>query len=105
MIKEILLNFDQILRFTTINVWSSHQHKIKQITASANNFKMKMKILAAINASEATTVALAKTAKGIESDNTLSLNPNLCLDNLEKSVRHQGTKQMKYKTKTNKKNF
>lgn len=41
VIKEILLNFDQIIRLTTSSLWYYHNTKMKQ-NAASNNLKLKM---------------------------------------------------------------
>jgi hypothetical protein len=61
VIREIFLNFDQILCFTTINLWLHYQEKDKQTTA-AFNLESKMALESA-NASELTAMAIAKATE------------------------------------------
>ncbi len=62
LITEVLLNFDQILRFTTLDLWKQHKDKTRQTTAGFN-LNAKMKALKTINATEATALAIAKAAE------------------------------------------
>jgi hypothetical protein len=91
IIRETLLNFDQILRFTTINLWQHHKEKEKHTTA-ALNLKSKMMALEFANASELTAMAIVKATEKIDNNQELSLNANLRLNNLEKSIRHHEQK-------------
>jgi hypothetical protein len=91
VIREIFLNFDQILRFTTINLWLHYQEKEKQTTA-AFNLESKMMALESANASELTAMAIAKATEKIDNDHSLNLNASLRLSNLEKAVRRQEQK-------------
>jgi len=88
VIKEILLNFDQIIRITTSGLWSYHKTKMKQHTAS-NNLKLKMLENETISASEATALALTKATEQDKIINETNLNTNLRLINLEKGLRRQ----------------
>jgi hypothetical protein len=72
-IREIFLNFDQILRFSTINLLLHYQEKDKQTTA-AFNLESKMMALESANASELTAMAIAKATKKIDNDHSLNLN-------------------------------
>jgi hypothetical protein len=91
VIREIFSNFDQILRFTTINLWLHYQEKDKQATA-AFNLESKMTALESANASELTAIAIAKATEKIDNDHSLNVNTSLRLSNLEKAVRRQEQK-------------
>jgi hypothetical protein len=103
VIRETLFNFNQILTLTTIYIWEHHSEATKQNTA-ALNLKSKMRMLETINASEATALALTKATELINNDKALSLNTNLRLSNLEKSMRRQEQKyfELHNKNKNNK---
>ncbi|MFN9979460.1 MAG: hypothetical protein ACK53Y_06080, partial [bacterium] len=58
-ITEILLNFDQIIKITTIGIWNQHQEKMKQATA-AMKMKAKMKSLEITSATLATAQAISR---------------------------------------------
>lgn len=103
IIKEVLINFNQILKITTINIWSHHQQQIKQTTA-ANNLKYKMKALESASALEATALAYAKATANINNDKSANLNTNLRLNNLEKAFRRQEQKTNETKNKNKNKN-
>jgi hypothetical protein len=75
-ITEILLNFDQIFKFTTTRLWNHHQEKAKQTTA-AMKMKAKMKSLGITNATLVTAQAIAKAANIQESTQRLHANNNL----------------------------
>lgn len=98
IIKEVLLNFDQILRFTTVFIWAHHVHQTKQITA-ANNLTQKIKRLEFTNASEATALAIAKATENIDSEKSINLHTELRLNNLEKAIRRQEQNTNETKTK------
>jgi hypothetical protein len=51
IIRETLINFDQILKISTINIWSTHTEKLKQSMA-ATNLKSKMQAIETNNAGE-----------------------------------------------------
>jgi len=102
LIREILINFDQILRFTTVYTWQFHLNKLKHSTA-ANNLKIKMKTLETTNASEATALAIAKATENIQSSNNLTLGANLRLSNLEKAIRRQEQRTNELNNNINKK--
>jgi len=82
-VTETLINFDQILRHTTIILWHHHEEKAKQL-AAALKFKTKMKSLEITNASTATAQAIAKATNALEHNKALSVNANLRISNLEK---------------------
>ncbi len=87
-VRETLLNFDQILRFTTIHVWEHYENLAKQETAG-NNLLIKMKTAETLTATEATGFAIAKATSNIQKDNESSLSSNLRIDNLERSLKRQ----------------
>jgi hypothetical protein len=91
IIRETLLNFDQIMRITTINLWQYHKEKEKNTTA-ALNLKSKIMALESIKASELTAMAITRATENIDNNNNLSLSANLRLNNLEKSIRRQEQK-------------
>jgi hypothetical protein len=76
VIKEILLNFDQIIRLTTSSLWYYHNTKMKQ-NAASNNLKLKMLENKTISASEATAFALTKATEHAKMVNETNLNTNL----------------------------
>jgi hypothetical protein len=90
-VKETLLNFDQIIRFTTIYVWEHHKNLARQDTAG-NNLKIKMKSAATNAATEATAFAIAKATSNIQIEQDISLSTSLRLSNLEKSLKRQEQK-------------
>jgi hypothetical protein len=88
---EILRNFDQILKHTTIGIWQHHKETSKQITA-AINLKAKMKSMEILDATTATAQAIAKATDSINYNQALSANANLRIANLEKSLQKQEQK-------------
>jgi len=108
--SEILSNFDQILRVTTIDLWNSHTEKMKKQLA-ANNLKSKMVSIDTVNATAATASAINKAAELHNESLSQNLHTNLRLTNLEKSLRRQEQKTnemnntlQKNKNKNNQKN-
>jgi len=91
LITEVLLNFDQILRFTTLDLWKQHKDKTRQTTAGFN-LNAKMKALKTINATEATALAIAKAAENAKTSQLTTLESNLRLSNLERSAHKQEQK-------------
>jgi len=75
-ITEILLNFDQIIKITTIGIWNQHQEKMKQATA-AMKMKARMKSLEITSATLATAQAISRATNALESDQVLNTNNNL----------------------------
>jgi hypothetical protein len=67
IIREILVNFNQILHVTTISIWDHHKEKTIQTTASLN-LKSKMMAKEATSASEATALALTKATEAINNE-------------------------------------
>jgi tellurite resistance protein len=90
-ISETLTSFDQILKFTTIEVWEYYTEKTKQAIA-AQNLKAKMKSKEITNATAATSFAIAKATDNINIENTQHLTSILRISNLEKSVKNQEQK-------------
>jgi hypothetical protein len=88
IIRETLLNFDQTIRFTTVYLWLQHKEKERQATASLN-LTSKITSIESTNASELTAMAIAKASNKITNDDSLNINANLRLNNLEKAVRRQ----------------
>jgi len=82
-VTETLINFNQILRHTTIMLWQHHEEKSRQL-AAALKFKTKMKSLELMDASTATAQAIAKATNSLEHTEALSVNANLRISNLEK---------------------
>jgi hypothetical protein len=75
-ITEILLNFNQIIKLTTIGIWNQHQEKVRQTTA-AMKMKAKMKFLEITTATLSTAQAISKAANALESDQIKNANNNL----------------------------
>ena len=90
-ITEILLNFDQIIKLTTIGTWNHHQEKAKH-TMAALKMKAKMKSLEVANASLSTAQAIAKASSALELNQIQNTNSNLRLAILEKSLQKQEQK-------------
>jgi len=82
-VTETLINFNQILRHTTIMLWLHHEEKSRQM-AAALKFKTKMKSIELMDASTATAQAIAKATNSLEHTEALSVNANLRISNLEK---------------------
>ena len=87
-ISETLLNFDQILRTTTVDIWSAHTGKLKQSLA-ALNLKARLQSLSTIEATDATAAAVNRAIDNINKANHLNLNTNLRLANLERNLKRQ----------------
>jgi len=90
-IFETLIQFDQILRTTSIDIWHYKKEKIKQASA-ANIISAKMEALQTITATSATAAAIAKATEafnGTQEDNT---HTKLRVSNLEKSFLKQEQK-------------
>jgi len=90
-LSETLISFDQILKTTTIGIWSFQNEKAKHSTA-AQNLHAKMKSLQATNATEVTAQAIAKATENMNLMNSKDLAANLRLTNLEKQFRKQDQK-------------
>jgi hypothetical protein len=90
-VTEILLNFNQILKLTTIGIWQQHKETARQTTA-AIKLKAKMKSMEILNATTSTAQAIAKATDSIDYNKILSANANLRIANLEKSFQKQEQK-------------
>jgi len=90
-IFETLIQFDQILKISTIDIWQSYKNKLRQQTAA---LKLEAKMCAgeAINASAATALAITKATEAAESMNSQNLQNTLRLSNLEKALKRQEQK-------------
>jgi hypothetical protein len=88
-ITEIFLNFDQILKVSTLGAWHLHSEQNKQALAAAN-MKSKLKSLQTISASHATALAITKATETFNNQQSLNANTNLRISNLERdSARHE----------------
>jgi tellurite resistance protein len=90
-IVETLTSFDQIMKATTIEIWSHYKDRVKQITA-AQNLKARMRSKETSDITAATSLAIAKATEDINSTNTQHLTSILRINNLEKSTRAQQQK-------------
>jgi hypothetical protein len=91
IIRETLLNFDQIMRFTTIYLWM-HIKTNEKHTSAALNLESKIMAIETTRASELTAAAIVKATDKIDYDHSLNLNSSLRLNNLERSVRRNEQK-------------
>jgi hypothetical protein len=87
-ITEIFLNYDQILKISTLGAWHLHLEESKQITAAAN-MKSKLKSLQTINASAATALAISKATENFNHQQSLDIKTNLRISNLERDFSKQ----------------
>jgi hypothetical protein len=87
-LAEILTSVDQILHFTSVNIWSSHLEKTRQAVA-AIKLKSKMKSMEIVRSTLATAQALERATKNA---NSSSLKNDLRISNLEKSLQKQENK-------------
>jgi hypothetical protein len=87
-VKETLLNFNQILKITTILIWTDHNTLAKQDIA-ANKLTAKIKAMATISATEATAEAITKATNNIEQTQSLNLATSIRLANLERLLKRQ----------------
>ena len=90
-IFETLIQFDQILRMTTVTLWNYHKEKMKESQA-ANNIKAKMDAFRTSKATEATAEAIAKATASFSDTQTQNLQTKLRVSNLEKSFLKQEQK-------------
>jgi len=90
-ISEILINFDQIIKTTTLEIWQLHTENTKK-TIAAINMKSRMQSHATINATTATAIAIAKATNNMEYNRSLNANANLRISNIEKSLIRQEQK-------------
>jgi len=87
-VSEVLVNFNQIIKICTIDIWHFNKEKTRQTTA-ANNLKLKMKSIDTSTATVATARAISKATDAINIAQSTELKTNLRLSNLEKSFRKQ----------------
>jgi len=88
-IFESLMQFDQIIKITTIDIWNHYKHKTKQINAG-DNLKAKMAALETTDATIATVQAIARATNKFEETQHQNLHTQLRLSNVEKSLsRHE----------------
>jgi len=92
-IAETLNLFDQIVKTTTLSLWSYNQQSMKQATA-VNNLKAKLTALQTLNATHATAMAIAKATESLNEKTSQDEYRELRISNLEKNLK-------KYEQKTN----
>jgi len=90
-ISETLINFDQILRITTIDLWETQKEKSKQLSA-AETLKARMEAFQTIDITAKTASAIAKATEAHSELQASSLQTSLRLANLEKTTRKQEQK-------------
>jgi hypothetical protein len=90
-LTEIFLNFDQILKISTLGAWHLHLEQSKQVMAAAN-MKSKLKSLQTINASAVTALAITKATENLNHQQSLDVKTNLRISNLERDLSKQGHK-------------
>ena len=90
-IYESLIQFDQIIKIATIDVWSFYKNKSKQIHAG-DSLKAKMAAFETIDATSNTLQAIAKATKNFNDSQNQNLETKLRLSNLEKSAKRQEQK-------------
>jgi hypothetical protein len=90
-IMETLMQFDQIMRTTTIDIWKHHNRKIMQETA-ANNLKAKIAAFETIRATAATAAAITKATENLQETESRNIQDNLRITNLDKSLKRQENK-------------
>ena len=87
-LTEIFLNFDQILKVSTLGAWHLHSEQNKQALAAAS-MKSKLKSLQTISASNATALAILKATENFNHQQSLDIKTNLRISNLERDVSRQ----------------
>jgi hypothetical protein len=87
-IIETLTSFDQIMKATTMDVWSQHKERVKHVTA-AQNLKAKMKAKEISDVTAATSLAITKATENINAANAQNLTSILRINNLEKLAKKQ----------------
>jgi hypothetical protein len=90
-LSETLINFDQILRITTINLWEVQREKSKHISA-AITLKSRMDAFKTIDVTASTASAIARATEAYSKSQASSLQTSLRLSNLEKASRIQTQK-------------
>jgi len=82
------MNFNQIIRITTIDIWHYNKERTRQSKA-AQNLKFKMKSLETLAVTTATASALSKATESINNAHTTEAKTNLRISNIEKAMRRQ----------------
>jgi len=98
---ETLIQFDQILRCTTIDLWQQYEEKSKQSIA-AFNITAKMAAIRTENATTSTAIAISKATETFNDAQTVSCETQLRLNNLEKNFHRQEQKTNELNNKINK---
>jgi hypothetical protein len=93
-ITETLLSFDQIMQIAIIDVWYIHKEKSKQ-TNAAQNLEARIMSTKMIDATNTTAQAIAKATENTNYSQSINLNNNFRISNLEKSVRKHEQKANK----------
>jgi hypothetical protein len=101
IIRETLINFDQILKISTINVWSARTEQLKQSTA-ATNLQSKIQALEIKHATESTALALYCATENINNTHLANQNNNLRITNLKKSFKKYEQKNNELQNKNKK---
>jgi hypothetical protein len=96
--SEILINFDQIIKTTTLEIWQRHTENTKK-TIAAINMKSRMQSHATINATTATAMAIAKATNNMDYNHSFNTSANLRISNIEKSLIRQEQKTNKISKK------
>jgi hypothetical protein len=87
-VSEVLMNFNQIVRITTIDIWHYNKERTRQSKA-AQNLKFKMKSLDTLAVTTATASALSNATESINNAHTTEAKTNLRITNIEKAIRRQ----------------
>jgi len=87
-IYETLLQFDQIIKITTIDTLSHYQNKTRHID-TGDSLKAKMAAFETTDATARAMHAIAKATKNLYNLENLNLQTQLRLTNLEKATSHQ----------------
>jgi hypothetical protein len=82
------MNFNQIVRITTIDIWHYNKERTGQSKA-AQNLKFKMKSLDTLAVTTATASALSNATESINNAHTTEAKTNLRITNIEKAIRRQ----------------
>ncbi len=101
-ITETLIQFDQILRGCSIDLWQHHKEKTKNSTA-ALKITAKMAALRTANATSATALAINKATDLFNSSQEQDCETKLRLTNLEKNFQRQEQKTNEIANKINRK--
>ena len=101
-VSETLLNFDQILRITLLDIRRFNKEKSKQASAAQNLkfLKFTMKSREINKVTKETAIAIDKAAENIAKTNSSNLQTNLRLSNLERNLRKHEQKSNKSFKKT-----